>query len=203
MIANNTGKIEGKVMNYLGYNKTEQDNSTKIVLVDHVKDGNKWKFTEKYSEENLVKFINDWVNGKYVAPTKSEDIPKEQNGPIYKLVNKSFKKEVLENDLDVFVKFYSPYCGHCKRLAPAYEEMAKKFEGQKDKVRIAEFDMSSNDFELFPINGYPTLIFWKAGEKDKPIHYSGDRSVTDLTNFVLKNAKHQISNEKNQSKGDL
>ena len=203
VIANTTGHVESKIMNYLGYNKTEQNNSTKIVLLDHVKDGNKWKFTDKYSEENLIKFINDWIKGKYVPPVKSEEIPKEQKGAIYKLVNKSFKKEVLENDLDVFVKFYSPYCGHCKRLAPAYEEMAKKFESQKDKVRIAEFDMSSNDFDLLKINGYPTLIFWKAGEKDKPIHYSGDRSVTDLTNFVVKNAKHQLATNKTEPKADL
>ena len=88
-------------------------------------------------------------------------------------------------------------------MAPAYEEMAKKFESQKDKVRIAEFDMSSNDFDLLKINGYPTLIFWKAGEKDKPIHYLGDRSVTDLTNFVVKNAKHQLATNKTEPKADL
>ena len=37
---------------------------------------------------------------------ESEDIPKENNEPVYKIVSKSFKDEVINNDKDVLIKFY-------------------------------------------------------------------------------------------------
>lgn len=42
----------------------------------------------------------------------------------------------LENKA-YFVKFYAPWCGHCQRLAPTWEELAEKF-AENDKVRMKE-----------------------------------------------------------------
>lgn len=188
------GEIEAHVLDYLDYNTTIDDLSTKIILLEHKRDANKWVFDKPFSEENLSKFIQDWLDGKYIAPIKSEEIPPEQKGPIYKLVQKSFEPDAIFNDLDVLVKFYSPYCGHCKKLAPTYEQLAIKYAAQKDKIRIAEFDMSMNDFTLFDINGYPTIILFKADDKTKPLIYEGDRSLEDLVKFVETYSSHELKN---------
>ena len=50
-------------------------------------------------------------------------------------------------------------CGHCKSLAPVYEELAGSFEFAKDKVTIAKVDADAEK-ELgkrFGISGFPTL----------------------------------------------
>ena len=189
------GEIESHVLDYLDYKTTIDDLSTKIILLEHKRDAHKWVFDKEFSEDNLIKFIQDWLDGKYIAPIKSEEIPTEQKGPIYKLVQKSIEADAIYNDLDVLVKFYSPYCGHCRKLAPTYEQLAIKYSDQKDKIRIAEFDMSMNDFTLFDIGGFPTIILFKADDKSKPLVYEGDRSLEDLVKFVETYSSHELKTE--------
>jgi thiol-disulfide isomerase/thioredoxin len=57
---------------------------------------------------------------------KSEEVPATNDEPVKILVGKNFKELVLDNDKDVLVEFYAPWCGHCKQLAPIYETLAKK-----------------------------------------------------------------------------
>ena len=176
-----------KFANVTKYN-IEKNEPTAVIL-DFNKGFNKWRFEnffDKFSKENLEQFLNDWLNKKIVPPIKSEEIPEKQEGPVYKLVNKSFKKEVMDNDLDVFVKYYSPTCPHCVKLAPIYVELAERLKDNKN-LRIAEFDLKSNDFDDFQIRGFPTLVFFKAGDKKNHIVYKGNRTVEDMMGFVLSN----------------
>ena len=73
----------------------------------------------------MKEFVNNIEQGKIPRFLKSEEIPSENPGPVYKVVSKNFKSEVIDNDLDVLVKFYAPWCGHCKKLALVYKSIAE------------------------------------------------------------------------------
>jgi protein disulfide-isomerase A6 len=80
------------------------------------------------------------------------------------------------------VEFFAPWCGHCKNLAPVYEELADAFAHVKDKIIIAKVDADGAGKPLgqkFGVTGYPTLKWFYDNGKEEP--YEGGR---DLDAFV-------------------
>jgi protein disulfide-isomerase A1 len=166
-----------------------EKNEPGILIMDFVKGFNKWRSEDFYPEftvENMEKIVKDYMDGKIKPPIKSEEIPEKQEKAVYKLVNKSFQKEVLDSNINVFVKFYSPNCPHCIKLEPTFIELAEKVKYNKNLI-VAEYNLLANDFDWFRIRGYPTLIMFKAGDKQNHIIYNGNRTVEDMMNFVISN----------------
>ena len=77
-------------------------------------------------------------------------------------MGKNFEQEVFNADKDVFVKFYAPWCGHCKKLAPTWSELGKEL-NKSESIVIAKFDATENEVESVDIQGFPTLIYYKKG----------------------------------------
>jgi protein disulfide-isomerase-like protein len=91
-----------------------------------------------------------------------------------------------------FVKFYTPWCGHCKNLAPTWEKAASELQG---KVNIAKVDCTTDAFvcQLFGVRGYPTLKFFKGDGLVRD--YTGAREVTDFADFAKKGHKQATASE--------
>ena len=93
---------------------------------------------------------------------------------------------IVENpDLDVLVEFYAPWCGHCKRLAPIYEQVARVLERDSHCV-MAKIDVDDpKNAEIrtrFQIASFPTLSFFPAGSSDKwPRPYLKERTAEELS----------------------
>lgn len=85
----------------------------------------KFRMTDEFSIENLEKFLENYIAGKVKAHLKSEPLPEKNDGPVKVAVAENFKELVLESPKDVLIEFYAPWCGHCKKLAPTYEEVGK------------------------------------------------------------------------------
>lgn len=109
--------------------------------------------------------------------------------PVISLTRNNFKENI---DTGVtFVKFFAPWCGHCKRLAPAWEELAKKFL-TTDRIKIARVDCTQEENKQLcndeEVDGYPTLFLYRNGEKIS--EHNGSRSVEDLLDFLTKHTQH-------------
>lgn len=101
------------------------------------------------------------------------------------LIPSNFDKVVLESDKPALVEFFAPWCGHCKNLAPVYEELATKFAAAGDKVSIAKVDADEHKSlgKRFGVQGFPT-IKWFDGKSDKPIDYTGGRDLESLSSWI-------------------
>lgn len=101
------------------------------------------------------------------------------------LIPSNFDDVVLKSGKPTLVEFFAPWCGHCKNLAPVYEDLAQNFEFAKDKVQIAKVDADAEKSlgKRFGVQGFPTLKFFD-GKSDKPSDYSGGRDLESLSAFI-------------------
>ncbi|KAJ2711195.1 hypothetical protein H4R19_003362, partial [Coemansia spiralis] len=103
------------------------------------------------------------------------------------LTPKNFKS-VVDGSKDVLVKFYAPWCGHCKNMAEDYATLAGGY-GHADSVVIAKVNADDHRAlgEKYGVEGFPTLKFFpKGGDVDKPEDYSESRDLDSLASFVHK-----------------
>jgi len=91
---------------------------------------------------------------------------------------------VVDGSKHVFVKFFAPWCGHCKSMIPAYEETAEAFSKENDVV-IAEVDADAHKDlgSRFGVSGFPTLKFFKKGSTT-PDDYNGGREAADIIDYI-------------------
>jgi protein disulfide isomerase len=149
----------------------------------------KYKYEGKLADltvESVGAFINDFKAGKLKPHLKSEPVPESNDGPVKILVGGNWNDIVADPTKDVLVKYYAPWCGHCKTLAPIWTELGQYVEGLNDVV-IAKMDSTANEVTGVAVKSYPTLI-WYPKDNKKGVPYQGGRELNDFKEFLNSNS---------------
>lgn len=145
----------------------------------------------KYKPENpeltatvIEAFVQSFFDGKLKPHLLSQEIPADWDAkPVKVLVGKNFVQVAKDKSKTVLVEFYAPWCGHCKQLAPIYDELGEKFASRSDEFVIAKMDSTQNELEDIKIQSFPTIKLFPKGS-DEVIDYNGERTLDGLTKFV-------------------
>jgi len=120
-----------------------------------------------------------------LAKGPSSPPPTYENSEVVDLIPSNFDKFALSGT-PALVEFFAPWCGHCKTLAPIYEQLAQEFAFAKNgKLTIAKVDADREKSlgSRFGIQGFPTIKYFD-GKSEKPEDYNGGRDLESLTKFL-------------------
>lgn len=105
---------------------------------------------------------------------------------VVQLQEHNFDKLVFSGDGVWFVKFYAPWCGHCKKLQPIWEELAEEADKDHPSIKYGAVDCttSSKICTKHDVTGYPhLLLFDSATGRSKK--YSNSRNKNEISKFAL------------------
>lgn len=134
-----------------------------------------------FSRSSVEDFVKFWRQGKLSA----------EKDPVKTVTSDTFESVVINNQKDVLVEFYAPWCGHCKALAPEYKLVAQHYAKDED-VEIVKMDATKHKHPSAEIKSYPTLKLYAKGKKDTPIdgEFKSTRTKDGILEFV---EKHRAS----------
>jgi thioredoxin 1 len=78
--------------------------------------------------------------------------------------NKSWDEDILRSDLPVLVDFWAEWCGPCRMVSPAIEQLAQTM---RDKIKVAKLNVDENQ-EIairYGIRSIPSMVLFKDGKE--------------------------------------
>lgn len=169
--------------------RLSKDHSPAVAAKD--KEGKKYALQDKFSVETLTSFVESFLEGKLEPYLKSEDEPDNTDAGVKVAVAKNFDSLVTKSEKDIFIEFYAPWCGHCKSLAPTWEELGNKLKDEPG-VDIVKIDATANDLpDLFTVHGFPTL-YWFPKDTKTPVKYEGSRDLEALLRYVAQHSTDEL-----------
>jgi len=140
---------------------------------------------EAYEGGRTADDIVNFVNNK--AGTRGR--VKKAPTAVVDLTDATFDSIVLDETKDVLVEFYAPWCGHCKKLAPDYEILAKAYAAEPNVV-IAKIDADAQKEKAgkYGVTGFPSIKWFGKKSKAEPAAYEGSRDLQAFVDYINTNA---------------
>ncbi|KAL0681604.1 hypothetical protein Bca4012_048451 [Brassica carinata] len=182
------------VAEYFGVSSS---NAPKLVAFTGNEDPQKHYFDGEIKSDNIKIFGEEFLSDKLKPFYKSDPIPEKNDGDVKIVVGDNFDEIVLDESKDVLLEVYAPWCGHCQALEPMYNKLAKHLRSI-DSIVIAKMDGTTNEHPKAKAEGFPTILFFPAGNKtsSEPITVDADRTVVGFYKFMRKHATIPFKLEK-------
>ncbi|KNE72203.1 protein disulfide-isomerase domain [Allomyces macrogynus ATCC 38327] len=114
---------------------------------------------------------------------------------VTELTAASFRTNVLDAETTHVVKFYAPWCGHCKQLAPEYAKAATKLRSSLVRVSAVNCDVEKALCAEQGIQGFPVVkVFYTSPKSGKriPVEYQGERTAAALIKFTTSKIPNRV-----------
>ena len=180
-----TDGIQQRLAEYVGVDASQTPTIKLIQLGDDLMKYNYTGAVAEITTESLQAFINEFKAGTLPLFLKSEPVPETNDGPVKTVVGTQWNEIEGDTTKDVFVKYYAPWCGHCKSLAPIWTELGEYVAGLD--IVIAEMDSTLNEVQGVSIRGFPTLIYYPKDNKSG-VNYEGGRELQDFKDYLSANS---------------
>ncbi|RNF20506.1 thioredoxin [Trypanosoma conorhini] len=114
-----------------------------------------------------------------------EGFPFTKSSGVVELTPASFNRFVSSHK-PVYVLFYAPWCGHCRKIHPEWEKFAQAVQGTI-RVGAVNADEHSQLGHQFGVRGFPTIKYWNLGEKNisKAQEYGGPRQAGAIQSSAM------------------
>lgn len=190
-----------RILEFFGMKKDEVPAMRLIKLEE---DMAKYKpSNDDLSADAIRTFVQSFLDNKLKQHLLSQELPEDwDKTSVLTLVSSNFDEVVFNKDNDVLVEFYAPWCGHCKQLAPIFDQLGDKFKDNANIV-VAKIDATANELEHTKITSFPTLKFYKKGD-NSVVDYNGERTLEGFTKFLESGGKEEgVSNVVSLNYGQL
>ena len=133
--------------------------------------------------------VYDWRIRSAPYPPAGRGIHPKFRGPklsekIIHITDDNFEQEVLQSNTPVLVDYWAEWCGPCKMIAPALDQIASEYQG---RLKVAKLNIDENQSTppKYGIRGIPTLMLFKNGNVEAT--KVGALSKTQLAAFIDSN----------------
>ncbi|KAF9971297.1 hypothetical protein BGZ65_010516, partial [Modicella reniformis] len=160
------------------YQELEQTKGFKFAEVDCLIEGDICHDNNIKAYPSLLLYDN-----KVTQKTRSSDDSGSGANPRGEVVvlDSTNYESALKDGQPWLVEYYAPWCGHCKALAPIYENVAQALKG---KVNVAKVDCPANEVvcRSQKVRGYPTIMLHLHGQATE---FKDQRTLENLSGFAL------------------